>query len=222
MEAMQNLRLQNIQNEILKYFQGEKFNPEFLDAAALDELAIYKSLTISAFEEYLENIFPCTCLLIGGGTAHKRTSSRLRRTNDRSVPSVHEDHEDDENAEIEDCEQSVDRVSEIIQDYLEKYPSVSAVYYESARAFPEFIKGSFFQDKYDPPNFLHELALVEWTEIELRNSSEKKFQQLKLNYPITNIRLLMKECPEEIDELKTADVDREPEILEIRQKNVLT
>jgi Fic family protein len=39
-------------------------------------------------------------------TVRKRTSSRLRRTNDRSVPSVHEDHEDDENAEIEDCEQS--------------------------------------------------------------------------------------------------------------------
>ena len=68
------------------------------------------------------------------GTARKRTSSRLRRTNDRSVlgvisgdaedasrvsgsypskrkykldsSSLHEDHEDDENAEIEDCEQS--------------------------------------------------------------------------------------------------------------------
>jgi tRNA modification GTPase len=33
-------------------------------------------------------------------TAHERTSSRLRRTNDRSVLKVHEDHEDDENAEI--------------------------------------------------------------------------------------------------------------------------
>ena len=41
------------------------------------------------------------------GTAHKRTSSRLRRMNDRSVLQVHEDHEDDENAEIEDCEQSL-------------------------------------------------------------------------------------------------------------------
>jgi DNA repair protein RadA/Sms len=40
------------------------------------------------------------------GTARKRTSSRLRRTNDRSVLGVHEDHEDDENAEIEVCEQS--------------------------------------------------------------------------------------------------------------------
>ena len=43
------------------------------------------------------------------GTARKRTSSRLRRTNDRSVLRVHEDHEDDENAEIEDCEQSPKR-----------------------------------------------------------------------------------------------------------------
>ena len=33
------------------------------------------------------------------GTARNRTSSRLRRTNDRSVLRVHEDHEDDENAE---------------------------------------------------------------------------------------------------------------------------
>jgi 2-polyprenyl-3-methyl-5-hydroxy-6-metoxy-1,4-benzoquinol methylase len=42
------------------------------------------------------------------GTAHERASSRLRRTNDRSVPSVHEDHEDDENAEIEVREQCLD------------------------------------------------------------------------------------------------------------------
>ena len=34
------------------------------------------------------------------GTVAKRTSSRLRRTNDRSVLVVHEDHEDDENAGI--------------------------------------------------------------------------------------------------------------------------
>jgi hypothetical protein len=67
------------------------------------------------------------------GTVAERASSRLRRTNDRSVrvissdaenashvsgsysskqkykldlSSLHEDHEDNENAEIEDCEQS--------------------------------------------------------------------------------------------------------------------
>ena len=38
-------------------------------------------------------------------TASRRASSRLRRTNDRSVLNVHEDHEDDENAEIEVREQ---------------------------------------------------------------------------------------------------------------------
>jgi S-adenosylmethionine:tRNA ribosyltransferase-isomerase len=43
------------------------------------------------------------------GTARKRASSRLRRTNDRSVLLVHEDHEDDENAEIGVCEQSPDK-----------------------------------------------------------------------------------------------------------------
>ncbi|MEB3314663.1 MAG: DUF2309 domain-containing protein [Candidatus Melainabacteria bacterium] len=43
------------------------------------------------------------------GTAHKRASSRLRRTNDRSALRVHEDHEDDENAEIGVCEQSLRR-----------------------------------------------------------------------------------------------------------------
>jgi ABC-type multidrug transport system fused ATPase/permease subunit len=40
------------------------------------------------------------------GTAHKRASSRLRRTNDRNVLRVHEDHEDDENEEIGVYEQS--------------------------------------------------------------------------------------------------------------------
>ena len=35
------------------------------------------------------------------GTVAERTSSRLRRTNDRNVLNVHEDHEDNENAEIE-------------------------------------------------------------------------------------------------------------------------
>ena len=34
------------------------------------------------------------------GRVAERTSSRLRRTNDRSVLKVHEDHEDDENAGI--------------------------------------------------------------------------------------------------------------------------
>jgi len=55
------------------------------------------------------------------GTARKRASSRLRRTNDRSVLGVHEDHEDDENAEIGVCEQSLEPPSE----WRKLYPEAS-------------------------------------------------------------------------------------------------
>jgi len=44
---------------------------------------------------------------LSNGTVAERTSSRLRRTNDRSVLNVHEDHEDDENAEIGVPQQSL-------------------------------------------------------------------------------------------------------------------
>ncbi|MFZ4084747.1 MAG: MFS transporter [Vampirovibrionia bacterium] len=44
-------------------------------------------------------------------TVAERTSSRLRRTNDRSVLQVHEDHEDDENAEIGVRKQYPDEVN---------------------------------------------------------------------------------------------------------------
>ena len=43
------------------------------------------------------------------GTVAERASSRLRRTNDRSVLRVHEDHEDDENAEIGVRQQCLER-----------------------------------------------------------------------------------------------------------------
>jgi dihydroorotate dehydrogenase electron transfer subunit len=58
--------------------------------------------------ESLNNAEIVDCESSSDRTAHNRTSSRLRRTNDRSVLQVHEDHEDDENAEIVDCEPSYD------------------------------------------------------------------------------------------------------------------
>jgi uncharacterized protein len=85
-------------------------------------LAGYKLLVIDEAQQVpniglnlkliIDHIKDVTVLVTGSsslfeGTAHKRTSSRLRRMNDRSVLQVHEDHEDDENAEIEDCEQSL-------------------------------------------------------------------------------------------------------------------
>jgi glycyl-tRNA synthetase beta subunit len=56
--------------------------------------------------EFVENTEIGVCEQSNYGTARKRASSRLRRTNDRNVLGVHEDHEDNENAEIGVCEQS--------------------------------------------------------------------------------------------------------------------
>jgi valyl-tRNA synthetase len=64
------------------------------------------SFIIKSENSELKNAEIGDCEQLKDGTAHNRASSRLRRTNDRSVPSVHEDHEAGENAEIGDCEQS--------------------------------------------------------------------------------------------------------------------
>jgi len=54
-------------------------------------------LSPQPFYDCLKSIVSPSAL---GGRVAERTSSRLRRTNDRSVSRIHEDHEDDENAEI--------------------------------------------------------------------------------------------------------------------------
>ena len=169
---MSSEKLKLLQKEILEYFQGKLSGFKLLNESALDDLAIYKSLTINAFEEYLENLFPCTYAII-----------QLR-------------------------------ILEVIQDYLEKYTAKSAIYYQSAKDFPDFIKSIFFIEKYDPPNFLYELALSEWTEIQVRNSPEIQKIRLDLDYPISKIKFLITNHPEELDELRQADVDKEAECLE--------
>ena len=77
----------------------ERIIKETVDIQAL-VLCPTRELTIQVAEHF-------NLLLKYHRTASKLTSSRLRRTNDRSVLKVHEDHEDDENAEIEDCGQSL-------------------------------------------------------------------------------------------------------------------
>jgi predicted amidophosphoribosyltransferase len=52
------------------------------------------------FSKYLESFYRNVFMAHKNGRIAERRSSRLRRTNDRSVLDVHEDHEDDENAEI--------------------------------------------------------------------------------------------------------------------------
>ena len=84
-------------------------NAEFIPSSYADE-AVAKSLSnwLARFYIQGDEIKPLIRLEEHEETARKRTSSRLRRTNDRSVLLVHEDHEDDENAEIEDWEQSLE------------------------------------------------------------------------------------------------------------------
>jgi hypothetical protein len=74
-------------------------DPEYL-SSTLDflnsftsEKSLSKTFTVVSIDEFLSWGFD-------SGRVAERTSSRLRRTNDRSVLQVHEDHEDDENAEI--------------------------------------------------------------------------------------------------------------------------
>ena len=57
-------------------------------------------LTAEAVMQGSQNAEIEDCEQSHNGTVAERASSRLRRTNDRSVLRVHEDHEDDENAEI--------------------------------------------------------------------------------------------------------------------------
>jgi hypothetical protein len=129
----------NSLNEIKDSEGGENtengFNPKALSLYVWDAKLYGRSIP-KAFQAVIDNAEDDENAEIGAlqhGTARKRTSSRLRRTNDRSVrvissdaenashvsgsysskqkykldlSSLHEDHEDDENAEIEDCEQS--------------------------------------------------------------------------------------------------------------------
>ena len=85
-ELKREASLSTLTNDIVKSsaIEGENLNPEEVRSSIARRLGInIAGLIPSSRDE----------------TARKRTSSRLRRTNDRSVLYVHEDHEDDENAE---------------------------------------------------------------------------------------------------------------------------
>lgn len=111
---------------------------------------------------------------------------------------------------------------EIVKDYLELYPSKSPLFFRLAEDFPNFIKSEFFISKYQPTNFLAELSLYEWTEVEVNNSPNLEAKTsvnpihkiLRLNFPISKIKALLTEASEdEIMELKNSDVDLETEIV---------
>ena len=79
------------EQQILNGSRGDKLRC-FEEIPGIYVPSLYEAILIEETEDYEASA--------QGGRVAKRTSSRLRRTNDRSVLGVHEDHEDDENAEI--------------------------------------------------------------------------------------------------------------------------
>jgi hypothetical protein len=81
---------------------------------------------------YDENAGIGVCKQSPLGRVAKRTSSRLRRTNDRSVLQVHEDHEDDENAEIgvslHALESELEKIQRVFETFLIFLVLVAASY----------------------------------------------------------------------------------------------
>ena len=81
--------------------ENEVHEQQILDGSRGDKLRCFEEIpgiyVPSLYEAILVSVNKAGAQ---GGRVAKRTSSRLRRTNDRSVLRVHEDHEDDENAEI--------------------------------------------------------------------------------------------------------------------------
>jgi|688.fasta_scaffold03142_12 glycerol-3-phosphate dehydrogenase len=90
--VMQNLK----DKKLLKTFTKSTTRNLKLNACVFKDEAHMLEFKAS-LEKFLAVYFPTTK---SNGRVAERISSRLRRTNDRSVLLVHEDHEDDENAEI--------------------------------------------------------------------------------------------------------------------------
>ena len=127
-EILENLYLENIRIALVIANWNIGYNQEMADSAketlikfGIRAENIDSYYTPGAFEmpyacqklfekdlEDDEDLDEDEILDIDDETVSKRASSRLRRTNDRSVLKVHEDHEDDENAEIVVWKQSHD------------------------------------------------------------------------------------------------------------------
>lgn len=123
-----------------------------------------------------------------------------------------------------------DQFQDIVTDYLHQYPSKSPIYNELCCDFPKFLASDFFNEKYTYPSYLSELALYEYTELEIRNYRDIKTEKLinpvhkilKLSYPVSQIIEYIKEqkAADQLDELKETDIEAEAEaIVVFREPN---
>jgi hypothetical protein len=107
-DLLKNISEENLHHSLKDFYEHYRIK-DFLQLASIDSFRVTQLCKV-----LLENAEIEVGQQSHKGTAHKRTSSRLRRTNDRNVPVVHEDHEDDENAEIEACGQSPESFKQIL------------------------------------------------------------------------------------------------------------
>lgn len=108
----------------------------------------------------------------------------------------------------------------IVRDYYEHCPSSSPVYYKLAQKFPQFLASDFFKGKYTYPSYLSELALYEWTELELYNSEAIHNRGLSINplhqilhceHPISSIIEYLQDAELEVQEKRNTEVEPEAE-----------
>ncbi len=108
----------------------------------------------------------------------------------------------------------------IIFDYLQQHLSSSPIFNYLAKDFYVFLASDFFHNKYpDYPNYLAELNLFEWTDLEIYNQKNEIASTLitpihkilKFKYPITQIMLYLKNTKDPISEIRSTDMEEEPE-----------
>jgi hypothetical protein len=112
---------------------------------------------------------------------------------------------------------------EIINFYLENFPSHSPIYFMIGKNFPEFIKSELFKKNFSYPGYLWELAELEWTKIELLNSNQDQKNQssilnpvykiLSFNYPITQIIAYLADEDISLEDKITTEIETDSENL---------
>lgn len=110
--------------------------------------------------------------------------------------------------------------NEIMIQYQNKYPSKSAVYNKLAADFHKLLAQPAVQEKYNYPNYLSELAVYEWTELEIYNAPNIQattkltpvHQIQQFTYPLTAIVQYLKTSEEDIESIRVTDIEEEAQI----------
>lgn len=99
----------------------------------------------------------------------------------------------------------------IIEAYVSEYPSHSPIYNQQAKDFYLFLKSPEFLNQYSYPNYIAELACYEWAELEMQITPIHRILELK--YPITQVIEYLKTTDDSISEIRSTDIEEDPEIM---------